>query len=92
MEIKILTDEQLPEAIGLARGVFDYCLRNTIPNPKMVQAFEQYIHQDYLKHMINEGYLVMWGAYEQNTIAILQCCISIRCISAAELVRRCCTK
>ena len=69
MEIKILTDEQLPEAIGLARGVFDYCLRNTIPNPKMVQAFEQYIHQDYLKHMINEGYLVMWGAYEQNTIA-----------------------
>ena len=58
MEIKILTDEQLPEAIGLARGVFDYCLRNTIPNPKMVQAFEQYIHQDYLKHMINEGYQI----------------------------------
>lgn len=68
MEIKILTDEQLPEAIGLARGVFDYCLRNSIPNPKMIQAFEQYSHQDYLKHMMEEGYLVMWGVYEQETI------------------------
>ena len=41
MEIKILTDEELPEALGLARGVFDYCRRNTIPNPKMVQAIGQ---------------------------------------------------
>ena len=68
MEIKILTTEQLPEAAGLARGVYDYCLRNNVPNPKMSQAFEQYSHQDYLKHMISEGHLVMWGAYEQGTI------------------------
>lgn len=68
MEIKILTTEQLPEAAGLARGVFDYCLRNSIPNPKMTQAFEKYSLQDYLKHMMEEGYLVMWGAYEQGTI------------------------
>ena len=34
----------------------------------MVQAFEQYSHQDYLKHMMEENYLVMWGAYEQGTI------------------------
>ena len=68
MEIKLLTTEQLPEAAGLARGVFDYCLRNSINNPKMVQAFEQYSHQDYLKHMMEENYLVMWGAYEQGTI------------------------
>ena len=68
MEIKLLTAEQLPEAAGLARGVFDYCLRNSIPNPKMIQAFEQYSHQDYLKHMMEDGYLVMWGAYEQGTI------------------------
>ena len=67
-EFKILTTEQLPEAAGLARGVFDYCLRNSINNPKMVQAFEQYSHQDYLKHMMEENYLVMWGAYEQGTI------------------------
>lgn len=68
MEIKLLTTEQLSEAAGLARGVFDYCLRNSINNPKMVQAFEQYSHQDYLKHMMEENYLVMWGAYEQGTI------------------------
>ena len=82
MEIKLLTTEQLPEAAGLARGgyagdetarrlargVFDYCLRNSINNPKMVQAFEQYSHQDYLKHMMEENYLVIWGAYEQGTI------------------------
>ena len=68
MEIKLLTTEQLPEAAGLARGVFDYCLRNSINNPKMVQAFEQYSHQDYLKHMMEENYLVMWGAYDQGTI------------------------
>lgn len=68
MEIKLLTTEQLPEAAGLARGVFDYCLQNSINNPKMVQAFEQYSHQDYLKHMMEENYLVMWGAYDQGTI------------------------
>lgn len=68
MEIKILTGEQLPEAEGLARGVFDYCLRGTIPNPKMIQAFEQYCHQDYLKHMMDEGHLVMWDVYEQGRI------------------------
>ncbi len=68
MEIKLLTTEQLPEAAGLAHGVFDYCLRNSINNPKMVQAFEQYSHQDYLKHMMEENYLVMWGAYDQGTI------------------------
>ena len=68
MEIKLLTTEQLPEEAGLACGVFDYCLRNSINNPKMVQAFEQYSHQDYLKHMMEENYLVMWGAYEQGTI------------------------
>lgn len=68
MEIKLLTTEQLSEAAGLARGVFDYCLRNSINNPKMVQAFEQYSHQDYLRHMMEENYLVMWGAYDQGTI------------------------
>lgn len=68
MEIKILTSEQVPQAAGLARGVFDYCLRNTITDPQMVHAFEQYVHQDYLSGMIDEGHLVMWGAYEQETI------------------------
>ncbi len=68
MEIKILTTEQLPEAAGLARGVYGYCLRNNVPNPKMSQAFDQYSHQDYLNNMMSEGHLVMWGAYEQDTI------------------------
>ena len=68
MKAQILTEDQIPEALSIARGVFDYCLRNSINNPKMVQAFEQYSHQDYLKHMMEENYLVMWGAYDQGTI------------------------
>lgn len=68
MEIKILTTEQVPEAAGLARGVFDYCLRNTVSELQMVHAFEQYIRQEYLSSMISEGYLVMWGVYEQDNM------------------------
>ena len=30
MEIKILQTEEVPKAVQLARGVFEYCLRNTI--------------------------------------------------------------
>lgn len=66
MEIRILTTGQLPEAVGLSRGVFDYCLRNTIADGQMTEAFENYVRPDYLSRMMEEGRLTMWGAFQQG--------------------------
>ena len=37
MEIKILQTEEVPKAVQLARGVFEYCLRNTINEAQLIE-------------------------------------------------------
>lgn len=39
MEIKILQTEEVPKAVQLARGVFEYCLRNTINEAQLIESF-----------------------------------------------------
>ena len=71
MRIKILTEEQVPEALSIARGVFDYCLRQQITDLEMIHIFLQYSEPDHIKKMMAEGKLTLWGAYEQgNMIAM----------------------
>ena len=36
MKAEILTEDQIPEALSIARGVFDYCLRARITDLEMI--------------------------------------------------------
>ena len=42
MKAQILTEDQIPEALSIARGVFDYCLRARITDLEMIHIFLQY--------------------------------------------------
>lgn len=39
MKAQILTEDQIPEALSIARGVFDYCLRARITDLEMIIYF-----------------------------------------------------
>ena len=71
MRIKRLTEEQLPEALSIARGVFDYCLRQQITDLEMVHIFLQYSEPEHVKKMMEEGKLILWGAYEQGNMVAM---------------------
>lgn len=66
MEAKILTTEQIPEALSIARGVFDYCLRAQISDLEMVHIFLQYTEEQNIRTMVEEQKLTLWGMFEQE--------------------------
>lgn len=66
MEIRILQKHEIPQALQIARGVFDYCLGNSIPNPQMAAGFMDYTKQESIFRMVEDKVLVIWGAFEQG--------------------------
>ena len=57
MKAQILTEDQIPEALSIARGVFDYCLRARITDLEMIHIFLQYTENTNIRNMIAEGTL-----------------------------------
>lgn len=68
MEIRILKEEELVNAAGLSRYVFDNCLRNRMEFPQTTAYVESYVSYDNLKNMQKEGKLTLWGAFEQEQL------------------------
>lgn len=66
MEIRILQEHELPQALQIARGVFDCCLANSIPDPQMRTGFLEYTKQENINSMTAAKTLVIWGAFEQG--------------------------
>ena len=56
MKAQILTEDQIPEALSIARGVFDYCLRARITDLEMIHIFLQYTEHSNIRNMIAEGW------------------------------------
>ena len=52
MKAQILTEDQIPEALSIARGVFDYCLRARITDLEMIHIFLQYTENSNIRNMI----------------------------------------
>lgn len=71
MEAKILSQEQIPEALGIARGVFDYCLRTQITDLEMIHIFLQYTEEANIRRMTEEQKLTLWGIFEQGTMVAM---------------------
>ena len=44
MEIRLLKEEELQNAAGLSRFVFDNCLRHRMEYPQTITFVEEYLH------------------------------------------------
>lgn len=66
MEIRIIQDEELANAAGLSRFVFDKCLRNRMEFVQTIPFIEDYVSEANLRQMRMEGRLILWGAYEKE--------------------------
>lgn len=64
MEIKLLTIDEIPQALKIATGVFDYCLRNSMQFPQNIASFEQYANAENVRQLMEQGRLTLWGAFE----------------------------
>ena len=64
MEVRILQEEEIKIASGLARYVFDYCLRNRMEYPQTIAFVEEYITEENLRNLCAQNKLLLWGAFE----------------------------
>lgn len=71
MEIRILTMEELPKAVSLANGVFDYCLKNYIQDRQTVEYFFGYANEENIRKLVQEGRLILWGGFEKNNLVAM---------------------
>lgn len=71
MEIRILRLEEIPQAINIARGVFDYCLRKTIMDPQQINNFLSYASEENISQMALQGQIVLWGVFEKNQMVAM---------------------
>lgn len=68
MEIRILKEDELAYASGLSRLVFDSSLRNRMEFTQSIPFVENYIGENNLKTMYQEGRLTVWGAIEEGRL------------------------
>lgn len=69
MEIRILKDNEIPQALSLARGVFDFCVSGNIENPQLINGFMEYACENNISRLLAEDKITLWGAFEQGQMA-----------------------
>ena len=72
MKIKILQTEEVPKAVQLAQGVFEYCLRNTINEAQLIESFYTYVREENIRQLMEAQKLILWAAYDEqnNMVAV----------------------
>lgn len=68
MEIRFLQDEELGNAAGLSRFVFDNCLRVRMEFPQTISFVEAYLTESNLRTKVTEEGLLLWGVYESGQL------------------------
>lgn len=68
MEIKLLNEQAISQAVYVARGVFDYQIRGTIMDENLTQAFDEYVNEEALHNLYLEGRLFLWGIYADGQL------------------------
>ena len=66
MEIRLLQEEELKVASGLARYVFDTCVRERMEFEQTAAYIEEYLSWEHLLEMVQNGQLFLWGGFEDN--------------------------
>lgn len=68
MEIRFLNEEEIAEAAGLSRFVFDNCLRPHMEFAQTISFVEDYLTENNLKNMCAEGKLFLWGSFANGKL------------------------
>ena len=68
MEIHVLQEEELKAAAGLSRYVFDHALRDRMEFVQTIAFVEEYLKEENLRRLYQESTLLVWGAFEENTL------------------------
>lgn len=68
MEIRFLQEDEIANAAGVARFVFDHYLRNRVEFPQTIEFVEEYLTEANLKQQKEEGRLLLWGAFESGRL------------------------
>lgn len=68
MEIRFLQDEELVNAAGLSRFVFDNCLRPRMEFPQTISFVESYLTESNLRTKKTQEGLLLWGVYESGQL------------------------
>lgn len=69
MEIRNLTVNEIPQALTLARGVFDFCVSSNMPDQGLIQGFLEYSAETKIMDMASKGEITLWGVFEQGQMA-----------------------
>ena len=69
MEIRILEEQEIPQALVLATGVFDFCVSSNVPDPKLISGFMEYASTERITALASEHAITLWGAFEQGQLA-----------------------
>lgn len=69
MEIRILTVNEIPQALTLARGVFDFCVSSNMSDQGLIQGFLEYSAEAKITDMASRGEITLWGVFEQGQMA-----------------------
>lgn len=68
MEVRLLTEPELPAASYLAVYTFDCCLRRTIGQPELIDGFLRYASVENLTQMVRSGSLRLWGVWQDGQL------------------------
>lgn len=66
MEIRILQEEELTNAAGLSRYVFDNCVKYRMEFEQTTRYVEDYLTAENLIRLHKEEKLIVWGVFEQE--------------------------
>lgn len=68
MEIRFLQEEEIANAAGLSRFVFDNCLRARMEFPQTLSFVESYLTESNLRTQKAEEGLLLWGVFESGQL------------------------
>lgn len=71
MDIRVLTEKELPMASRLSGVVFERCIVPFYGHTEMNNVFFDYVNEESLKNMVRTKQLIVWGAFQaKNMIAV----------------------
>ena len=68
MEVRILLESEIPQAINLAKMVYDCSTRNFLEKTIGSKFFDEYMVEENIISQVRNGELTMWGACHQGVI------------------------
>jgi GNAT superfamily N-acetyltransferase len=64
MEVRVLAENEIPQAAELAVWVYNYCLRQSVFPQGLNDTFLQYAEAGHLAQMVQDGKITLWGAWD----------------------------